>query len=97
MSGRLDAALPLLEQAAAEAQAIKLLFGHPETLIHAGEAHLAAGRLEEARRYAGQALDLATHQGARGDEARALHSPARSRAAGSRRRRSWRSSITLRP
>ena len=72
MSGRLDAALPLLEQAAAEAQAIKLVYGHPAALIHTGEAHFAAGRLDEARRYAGQALDLAKHQGARGDEACAL-------------------------
>jgi tetratricopeptide (TPR) repeat protein len=72
MSGRLDAALPLLEQAAAEGQAIKLVYGHPESLIYAGEAHLAAGGLDEARRYAAQALELATRQGARGDEARAL-------------------------
>ena len=73
MSGRPDAALPLLEQAAAEAQAIKLVYGHPEALIHTGEAHFAAGRLDEARRYAGQALELASRQGARGDEARALY------------------------
>jgi class 3 adenylate cyclase/tetratricopeptide (TPR) repeat protein len=73
MSGRLDAALPLLEQAAAEAQAIKQLYGHPLSLIHTGEAHLAAGRLGEARRYAAQALELASRQGARGDQTRAHH------------------------
>jgi tetratricopeptide (TPR) repeat protein len=73
MSGRHVAALPLLEQASAEAQTIKLLYGHPTVLIHVGEAHLAAGGRDEARRYAGQALDLASRQGARGDEARALH------------------------
>src|SRR6185369_9747497 len=72
MSGRPDAALPLLEQAAAEAEAIKLVYGHPEALIHTSEAHFAAGRLDEARRYAGQARDVANGQGARGDEARAL-------------------------
>jgi len=72
MSGRPDAALPLLEQAAAEAEAIKLVYGHPEALIHTGEAHFAAGRLDEARRHAGQARDVANRQGARGDEARAL-------------------------
>jgi class 3 adenylate cyclase/tetratricopeptide (TPR) repeat protein len=73
MCGRLDAALPLLEQAAAEAQAIKQLYGHPLSLIHTGEAHLAAGRLGEARRYTAQALEDASRQGARGDQARAHH------------------------
>jgi tetratricopeptide (TPR) repeat protein/ABC-type cobalamin/Fe3+-siderophores transport system ATPase subunit len=72
MSGRPDAALPLLERAAAEGQAIKLVYGHPEALIHTSEAHFAAGRLDEARRYIGQARDIASRQGARGDEARAL-------------------------
>jgi tetratricopeptide (TPR) repeat protein len=48
-------------------------YGHPAALIHTGEAHFAAGRLDEARRYAGQALDIANRQGARGDQARALY------------------------
>ena len=50
-----------------------MVYGHSTALIHTGEAHLAAGGLDEARRYAGQALDLASRQGARGDEARARH------------------------
>jgi len=73
MRGRVETALPLLDRAAAEGLAIKLLYGHASTLIHVGEAHLAAGRPDEARRDAGEALDLARRQGARGDEARALH------------------------
>ncbi len=73
MSGRVDTALPLLQRAAAEAQAIKLVYGHPTVLIHTGEAHLAAGGLDEARGYAEQALDVASRQGARGEQARARH------------------------
>jgi DNA-binding SARP family transcriptional activator len=73
MRGHPDAALPLLEQAAAEAQATKIVYGHPTSLLYTGEAHVAAGRLDEAQGYARQALDLASRQGARGDQARALH------------------------
>jgi tetratricopeptide (TPR) repeat protein len=73
MSGRVDAALPLLAQAAADAQVIKLVYGHSTALIHTGEAHFAVGRLDEARRCAGEAFDLASRQGARGDQARALY------------------------
>ena len=71
--GRADDALPIWSSAAAEAQATKIFYGHSAILIHAGEAHLAVGRLDEARRYAGEALDLASRQGARGDRARAFH------------------------
>jgi len=73
MRDRVDAALPLLAQAATEAQAIRLVYGHTATLIHIGEAHLAAGQFAEALRYVEEALDLATRQGARGDKARTLH------------------------
>jgi len=73
LRGRLDVALSLLEQAAVEARAIKLVYGEPAARVHSGEAHLAAGGLDEARRVAGEALDLAIRQGARGDQARALH------------------------
>jgi len=73
MTGRPHDALPLLERAAADAMATKLFYGHPAILIHTGEAHLAMGAVEEARRCADEALDLATRQGARADRARALH------------------------
>lgn len=73
MSGRADAALPLLEQAAADAHAIHMVYGQAEIVIHTGEAHLGGDQPGEARRFAERALELARGQGARGDQARALH------------------------
>jgi DNA-binding SARP family transcriptional activator len=73
MSGRPDAALPLLAQATAEEESTNLVYGRSATLIHTGEAHLSAGRLDEAHGYAQQALELTVRVGARADESRARH------------------------
>jgi DNA-binding SARP family transcriptional activator len=73
MEGDAEAARRILDQALVEPGASHLGYRHSLVLLHAGEAHLAAGRLDEAPRDAAQALDLARRQGARGDEARALH------------------------
>jgi len=74
MLGDLAAALPLLERAVAEVEAIKLVFGQPIILVWAAGAYLDAGHLAEAERYAATALALSRRDGARGDEAWALHS-----------------------
>jgi tetratricopeptide (TPR) repeat protein len=73
MSARPEAALRVLGQAAAESEATKMVYGRQETVIHTGAAHLAAGRLDDAKRFAEDGLALARRVGARGDEARALH------------------------
>ena len=73
MAGDLDAALPLLKQAAGEVQAIKLLFGHPLILVWTAAAHLAVGQVAEAEGYASAALQFARQNSGRADEAWALH------------------------
>jgi tetratricopeptide (TPR) repeat protein len=73
MAGDLDAALPLLKQAAGEVQAIKLLFGHPLILVWTAAAHLEVGQVAEAEEYASAALHFARRNGGRADEAWALH------------------------
>ena len=73
MAGDLDAALPLLRQAAGEVQAIKLLFGHPLILVWTAAAHLEVGQVAEAEEYASAALRFARRNGGRADEAWALH------------------------
>jgi tetratricopeptide (TPR) repeat protein len=73
MAGDLDAALPLLKQAAGDAQAIKLLFGHPLILVWTAAAHLEVGQIAEAHAYASAALQFARRNGGRADEAWALH------------------------
>jgi DNA-binding SARP family transcriptional activator len=73
IQGRADLGLPLLEQARAEAQAIKLIFGHLWILMLTGAAYLEAGQIAEADRCASTALDLTRRNGARGDEAWSLH------------------------
>jgi tetratricopeptide (TPR) repeat protein len=70
--GRLDDALPLLEQAVERAVAMKLMANHPLRLVRLAEAHLVLGRPESASLLAVKAIDLAQEQRERGHEAYAL-------------------------
>jgi tetratricopeptide (TPR) repeat protein len=70
--GRLDDALPLLEQAVERAVAMKLMANHPLRLVRLAEAHVMAGRPESASPFATRAIDLAQEQRERGHEAYAL-------------------------
>jgi len=70
--GRLDDALPLLEQAVERAVAMKLMANHPLRLVRLAEAHVMAGRPESASPLATRAIDLAQEQRERGHEAYAL-------------------------
>jgi tetratricopeptide (TPR) repeat protein len=71
LSGRLSAALPLLEQAVAETT-LRRGAGHALRTTHLGEAYLLAGREEEAARMAAQALELSRGHRERGHQAYAL-------------------------
>ena len=63
LSGRLTAALPLLEQAVEQASAMGMMGSQSLRVTRLGEAYLDAGRLEDARTCALQALELAqTHK-----------------------------------
>ena len=73
MVGNLDVALRLLGEATDEVQTTTLIFGSAMVLVWTSAAHLEAGRLEEADRYASAALELSRRHGGRGDEAWALH------------------------
>ena len=69
LAGRLSAALPLLEQAVAQATARHLLMSQPQAVLALAEATLRAGHLQDAERLATQALTLCQHHGARGVQA----------------------------
>ena len=59
----LTAALPLLEQAVEHASAMGMMGSQSLRVTRLGEAYLGAGRLEDARTCALQALELAqTHK-----------------------------------
>jgi tetratricopeptide (TPR) repeat protein len=68
LSGRIVEALPLLEQAAST----QFLAYHTPSVAHLSQAYLLAGRLEEARQLAGQALVLSRERKERGNEAWSL-------------------------
>ncbi len=70
--GRVDDALSLLGQAVERAASIKLMANHPLRLVRLAEAHVRAGRSENAFPVAAQALDLSQEQRERGHEAYAL-------------------------
>ena len=70
--GRVDDALPLLEQAVERAAAMKLRANQSLRLARLAEAHLRAGRPESAFPVAAQALDLAQELRERGHEAHVL-------------------------
>jgi tetratricopeptide (TPR) repeat protein len=58
MDGQLTAALPLLEQAVAQASAMHLMVYHPLAVAALSEAHLLAGNVELAHAHAMRALAL---------------------------------------
>jgi predicted ATPase len=72
LGGRVTDAVPLLSQALEQATATELIATRALCSLSIGEAHLAAGRLEEAHAFAERTLALArTHQ-ERGNQAYAL-------------------------
>src|SRR5262249_30882047 len=72
LGGRVTDAVPLLSQALEQATATELIATRALCSLSIGEAHLAAGRLEEAHALAERTLALArTHQ-ERGNQAYAL-------------------------
>jgi tetratricopeptide (TPR) repeat protein len=67
-----DEALPLLEQAVERARAMKLKANQALRLTRLAEAHVRAGRPDDAFALAAQGLDLAQEHRERGHEAHAL-------------------------
>jgi tetratricopeptide (TPR) repeat protein len=72
LSGRIAEALPLLEQAVAQASAMGEVDFQSHRLACLGEAYLVAGRTDEALATATHALDIAREYKERGWEAHAL-------------------------
>jgi tetratricopeptide (TPR) repeat protein len=68
LSGRLPEGIALMEEALADPAATGTT-NHPLLLAYLGEAHLLAGRPDEALAVARRALDLAHRQKERGNEA----------------------------
>jgi tetratricopeptide (TPR) repeat protein len=68
LSGRFRESVALLEEAVADSAATGIA-NHPLFLAHLGEAHLLAGRRDDALAVARHALDLAHRQKERGHEA----------------------------
>jgi tetratricopeptide (TPR) repeat protein len=71
--GRVAEALPLLEEALAQARASRIAYEEALIAILRAEALGLARRWDDARRQAREALELARARGERGDEAWALH------------------------
>jgi DNA-binding NtrC family response regulator/tetratricopeptide (TPR) repeat protein len=69
LSGRVEEAIALLEQAMERAAATNLMFAQSLRVGWLAHAYLRAARLPEARRLASQALDLARRHHERGHEA----------------------------
>ena len=69
MLGRMEEALPLLQQAADYQSAMRGTAGQAPRFTSVGEAHLRAGDRHEARHFAERALELARFHGERGNEA----------------------------
>jgi tetratricopeptide (TPR) repeat protein len=72
LTGRPAEALPLLEQAVAQAVAMHYMWDHALRVIWLGEAYLRAGRLGEAATQAQSALEFSCAHQERGHEAYAL-------------------------
>jgi predicted ATPase/class 3 adenylate cyclase len=70
-TGRADEAFPLVT-GAAEGFSRRQIYRWPDILLRAATAYLSAGRIDEAARYAREALALTRRVGARGSEAHAL-------------------------
>jgi len=73
LQGRLAEGRVLMEEAISEGIRTGGLHGHAYRVAWLSEVYRLAGRGEEARQHASQALDLARQQKARGDEVLALH------------------------
>ena len=73
LSGRVAEGTAGLERGIERAAALPYFFGHAQWIAWLGHAHLLAGRLDEARGRAEEALSLARRVGTRGGEAWALH------------------------
>ena len=69
LSGRSDAAVPMLQRAAEDAAARKQTTSYSQVLLLLGEVCLLAGRIDEAADAATRALDRFQRQGERGHEA----------------------------
>ena len=72
LAGRIADAVPLLTQAMEQTTATEMVVLQALCRLSLGEAHLLAGRLEEAQALAEQALTLAREHQERGNEAYAL-------------------------
>jgi class 3 adenylate cyclase/tetratricopeptide (TPR) repeat protein len=71
-SERLDAGIPLLEEALRIVESIGLVVGHSSTLAHLGEGYVIAGREEEAATMAERAFAIARDHGQQADKANAF-------------------------
>jgi tetratricopeptide (TPR) repeat protein len=72
LAGQTAEALPLLEQAVAQAVVMRYMFDHALRVVWLGEAYLLANRLDEAYAQAQQALEFSRAHQERGHEAYAL-------------------------
>ena len=73
LSGRVAEALPLLEQAVAQAASMGHMGQQAYRLVQMSEGYLLAGRIEDARNLAERACELALIHKERGTQAHALH------------------------
>jgi tetratricopeptide (TPR) repeat protein len=72
LAGRVPEAIALLEESVQDSAAAGMLYGQALRLSWLADAYRRMGRLDDARRMAQQALDLARDQGERGHEVWAL-------------------------
>src|SRR5205823_2848645 len=72
LAGRVVEGLSLLSQALQDMEVMGRGAYHSQVVVYLGEACMLAGRLDEARIFAGRALMLTRTRGERGDEAAAL-------------------------
>jgi transcriptional regulator with AAA-type ATPase domain/tetratricopeptide (TPR) repeat protein len=72
LSGAIDEGRDLLEQALERAVRLPFLFGHSQWVAWLAHTHLLAGRGDQGRRLADEALQLSRQRGTRGYEAWAL-------------------------
>ena len=72
LAGRVTEGLSLLSQALQDMEVMGRGAYHSQVVVHLGEACVLAGRLDEARAFAGRALMLTRNRGERGDEASTL-------------------------
>jgi tetratricopeptide (TPR) repeat protein len=72
LAGRVAEALPLLEGAAERDASMRLVAHQSIRVTYLSEAYLLAGRMDDATRFAGRALDLSRNHKERGHEAYVL-------------------------